>query len=295
MNRTRLTQAVRSKVRSRSLIFYPPAILLCVVCLMTGISLLFESHLLVSAAPPRQNGVEKLLPSGMNLPRLASFGPLLAKSSSPEDQLWRENPPVDRENPRIDRDNPRIDIAKSLAEINAAPKFYRTLSLNEIAQRKLLRQAPMEFSKAARQTRLVMTLPLPDGKFARFRVEESPVMAPRLAALFPEIRTYRGQGLDDPTATTRFDMTPAGFHAIVLSAQGTVIIEPAAHGRAGQYVSYDQRDAPQDESSSSCLLFGAEQAAQPESKLLPRSNYANPNTPNSSTLRTYRLALAATA
>jgi len=151
---------------------------------------------------------------------LASFGAVPVKSSPGEDQLWRENHQVG-----------------SVSE--AGPGFYRALTLNENAQRKLLRHAPMEFSKAAELNQVVMTLPMPDGKLARFRVEESPVMASRLAAMFPEIKTYRGQGLDDPTVTTRFDVTPAGFHAIVLSSQGTVIIEPAAGTRAGQYVSYE--------------------------------------------------------
>jgi hypothetical protein len=154
----------------------------------------------------------------------------------------------------------------------------------------------MEFTKAAKQTQVVMTLPMPDGKFARFRIEESPVMAPRLAALFPHIRTYRGQGLDDPTATTRFDVTPAGFHAIVLSASGTVIIEPAARGRSRQYVSYDQRDAPKEANTSSCLLFGAEQSmAQQQSKQIQRNGNPTSVSTTGTTLRTYRLALAATA
>jgi hypothetical protein len=121
-------------------------------------------------------------------------------------------------------------------------------------------------------------------------------MAPRLAARFPDIRTYRGQGLDDPTATTRFDVTPAGFHAIVLSGHGTVIIEPAAHDRSGRYVSYDQRTAPKDGNTSSCLLFGAEQSlVQPESKQIQRSGYSPLVAMTGTTLRTYRLALAATA
>ena len=121
-------------------------------------------------------------------------------------------------------------------------------------------------------------------------------MASRLAALFPEIRTYRGQGLDDPTATTRFDVTPAGFHAVVLSVSGTVIIEPAARGRSRQYVSYDQRDAPKDGNTSSCLLLGAEQSlAQQQSKQIQRSSYSTLGATTGTTLRTYRLALAATA
>src|SRR5205823_5845606 len=89
-------------------------------------------------------------------------------------------------------------------------------------------------------------------------------------------------------------VTPAGFHAIVLSAHGTVMIEPAARGRSRQYVSYDQRDAPKDGNTSSCLLLGAEQSlAQPESKQIPRNGTAVGAT--ATTLRTYRLALAATA
>ena len=91
-------------------------------------------------------------------------------------------------------------------------------------------------------------------------------------------------------------MTPAGFHAIVLSARGTVIIEPAARGQSRQYVSYDQRDAPKEGNTSSCLLFGAEQSlAQPQNKQIQRTSYSTLVATTGNTLRTYRLALAATA
>src|SRR5207247_9687321 len=103
-------------------------------------------------------------------------------------------------------------------------------------------------------------------------------------------------GLDDPPATPRADMTPAGFCAIVLSAHATGIIEPAERGRFHQYVSYDQRDAPKEANTSSCLLFGAEQSvAQQQSKQIQRSSYSTLVATTGTTLRTYRLALAATA
>jgi uncharacterized protein (TIGR03437 family) len=191
--------------------------------------------------------------------------------------------------------------SQNIAAVDDRPKFSRTISLNETAQRKLLSQAPMEFSKASRRAQVVVTLPMPDGTFARFSVEESPVIDAALAAHFPELRTYRGRGLDDPTATTRFDLTPAGFHAIVLSSKGTVIIEPGPHtgrDRDRQYISYDisqrQRDAAQETGAFSCLLLGAEQAAV-HSKQLPRNGNASVGLASGATLRTYRLALAATA
>jgi hypothetical protein len=283
IKRARLDQTVRSKVHSRSKIFCSLAMLLCFVCVVTFISSLFEGNLRVRAAAPQgKNEVEKLRPPVMNLPRLASYSPVFSNSGPPAENLWRENP--------------GIGMGESVAEIGAPPKLYRALSLNEMAQREVLRHAPMEFSKAARQTQVVITLPMPDGTFARFRVEESPVLAPQLAARFPAIRTYRGRGLDDETAITRFDMTPAGFHAIVLSARGTVIIEPEAHGPAGKYVSYDQRNEPQDAGSSNCLLFGAEQSlAQSQSRQFSDRVDESPSVTTGATLRTYRLALAATA
>jgi hypothetical protein len=200
-----------------------------------------------------------------------------------QDGLWHE----------AEGSEPKAELS---AAFRAGAKFFRRSSLNAIAQRELLRQAPMEFSNEARKTRVVMTLPMPDGTLSRFRIDESPVMEPQLAALFPQIRTYRGQGLDDPTATTRFDVTPTGFHAIVVSGHRTVIIEPAADGRAGQYLSYDQRDAPAEASSFSCLTAGVDQSvAQSQSREFLNTGFASAGIATGATLHTYRLALAATA
>jgi uncharacterized protein (TIGR03437 family) len=243
------------------------------LCILTGavcFTLLPERNLHVSAARPESAEFEKLFPPVS-----------VVASDRSEDDLWRMG---------------EQSGSRSIATAEAGQKFYRAVSLNEAAQRKLLSSAPMELTKAATQTHVVMTLPMPDGTFARFSVEESPVMDPELGARFPEIRTYRGRGLDDPTATTRLDMTPAGFHAIVLSSAGTVIVEPApnaSRGHHSQYVSYDQRDALQDAGSFSCVVHGAEQATQLPSKQLPRKGYENLS--SGGTLRNYRLALAATA
>jgi uncharacterized protein (TIGR03437 family) len=252
--------------------------LLSFLVIVTDMTLLFGGGLRVSASSQPPDSVQKRRPpTSSNLPRLASFGAAPDTSSPRKDQLWRESP--------------QINFGRNVE--GEGPRFYRMLTLNENATRKLLRHAPIEFSKAAERNQVVMTLPMPDGKLDRFRVEESPVMSSRLATMFPEIKTYRGQGVDDPTATTRFDVTPAGFHAIVLSAKGTVIIEPLREGRAGQYVSYDQRDTLRNAGPSHCLLSNTGQSlSQP---LLHHSFYATLPATTGATLRTYRLALAATA
>ncbi|MCP4594352.1 MAG: hypothetical protein GY842_26785 [bacterium] len=130
-----------------------------------------------------------------------------------------------------------------------------------------------------------ITLPMPDGTDGRFWFVESPIMAPELAAKFPEIRTYAGQGLDDPAAALRFDRTPAGFHAQVLSPSGAVYIEPHRGGGREQYVSY----------------YGHDQRATPGLRCLTTSEHVPPSAfprgeagRTGETLRTFRLACAAT-
>lgn len=110
------------------------------------------------------------------------------------------------------------------------------------ALRSFLSQAPREHNMQVRESGFVVTLPLPEGSFAEFQVVESPVMAPELAEKFPDIRTYLGQGIDDPSASVRFDVTPAGFHAIIFSERGTIYIDPYAMGMVDYYVVYFKRN-----------------------------------------------------
>ena len=90
----------------------------------------------------------------------------------------------------------------------------------------------------------VVSLPDAKGGFQRFELERSQLMAPGLAAKHPDISTFRGRGLDDPTATIHADLSPLGFHASVRSAGGTWYIDPYYHLDRSVYASYYGRDVP---------------------------------------------------
>jgi hypothetical protein len=280
-DRTRLIPA-NPRVRRRSV--RRITIVLCFLLGMASSSVLFERNSAVGPGRPKQPAFGKLIAAESKQSRRPRNEPTtvvepvaLHETDRSDDGLWRVS---------------ETDSNGS-TQIKSGRKVY---SLNDVAQKRLLSHAPMEFSQVASRTRTVMTLPMPDGTLTRFSIEESPVMESQLAALFPDIKTYRGQGVDDPTATTRFDVTPAGFHAIVISANRTVIIGPASSGRSGQYFSYDQRDAPAEADSFSCITSGVNQSSiQSKSRQFWNSGSASLGLATGTTLRTYRLALAATA
>ncbi len=117
-------------------------------------------------------------------------------------------------------------------------KDCRVLSLSLEDLKGFLATAPMEFSESAKNAKVDLELPMPDGSFQRFRIVESPVCAPELAAKFPETKTWSGHSLDDATATIRLDVTPWGFHAMILSAKGDIYIDPFNMNTTQYYISY---------------------------------------------------------
>ena len=102
----------------------------------------------------------------------------------------------------------------------------------------LLDSAPAQKGGAAPANSLDLAIPDPSGTLQHFAIYDSPVMEPALAAKFPDIHTYKGVGIDDPTATIRADLTPLGFHASVRSTRGAWYIDPLYHLDQSVYASY---------------------------------------------------------
>ena len=192
--------------------------------------------------------------------------------------------------------DPPVEVLQ--AEAWVRPDVYQPVRLVSAQLRANLSQAPMEFTESARLTPLIMSIPMPDGTFSQFEVVESPIMAPELAAKFPEIRTYLGRGIDDRSASLRCDWTPAGFHAQVLSPRGAYYIDPISRGDIEHYASYYKRDYVTADRGFQCLVgddhaaqgAAAEEIARVHAEI---DSGASPVT-SGDILRTYRLAVAAT-
>ena len=130
----------------------------------------------------------------------------------------------------------------AVPELPLMPDRYQLLQLDGADMAARLGGAPAEGS-AGKSVAPVIELPLPDGGILRVAVEVSPVMAPALAEQYPQIRTYRAHGVDDPAISGRLDLTPRGFHGLLDTPDGTLFIDPREDADGGRYyISYYKRD-----------------------------------------------------
>ena len=112
----------------------------------------------------------------------------------------------------------------SSSRIIAGQHTYRELTADITQLRLLLLAEPGA---------VVITLPLPDGTMADFKLTPSSVVAEKLLEKYPQIKTYRGHQINHPENNGRFDISPQGFHAMFRYDKAMVFIDPLEKITAG--------------------------------------------------------------
>lgn len=180
------------------------------------------------------------------------------------------------------------------------PAQFRTFYLNKAMLGTILGSAPAEL-RGFGISNTILSLPMPDGTFERFRIEHSPIVEAGLIEKYPELGlTFLGHGIDDPSATVRFDLMPNGFHSMILSPRGTVMVDPYSKGDTDNYISYYKRDVEKPAFSCEADRQKAVDSLSKPKKysfetFIPDAAVPTaPSVTSGTQLRTYRLALAAT-
>ncbi|EJL75290.1 zinc-dependent metalloprotease [Chryseobacterium populi] len=110
-----------------------------------------------------------------------------------------------------------------------------SLNTNELIQ--TLKNAP---SRASGSKGILISIPTVNGKIERFQVWEFSNMAPELQAKYPDIRSYVGAGVEDPTAYLRFSISPVGFSSMITRSGISEYIEPYTNDRS-VYAVFDSK------------------------------------------------------
>jgi len=122
------------------------------------------------------------------------------------------------------------------------PKAYQAYELEFDNIKEELAKSPTEDLGTRSDKGLLISLPMEDGTFEEFEMFYAPVMAPKLAAKYSTIRSYKGFSTTNRSKNIRLDVGSYGLHAAIHSIEGTVYIDPYARGNVDEYLVYDVKD-----------------------------------------------------
>ncbi|MCH4830119.1 MULTISPECIES: reprolysin-like metallopeptidase [Flavobacterium] len=175
---------------------------------------------------------------------------------------------------------------RTLIEYKTQLPEKNLFDLNIDLIRKQLSKSPNRFGRSSSST--VISLPNAEGKLEKFKVYENSNMDAALQAKYPQIRSYIGIGIDNPTSTAYFSMSPLGFKSMTLNAgKSASFIEPYSKDLK-TYSVYKKADKKENLSPFECKVID---------KIEPSFKVSGTNLrPNADdgTLRTFRLALSVT-
>jgi Metallo-peptidase family M12B Reprolysin-like len=183
--------------------------------------------------------------------------------------------------------SPNSDRSQLVRPTNAA-----MFSIDWTSLRSTLDQAPLEGSSRDSKP-LSIDLPTPGGDLARFNIQQYSMMEPALAEAFPQIKTYRGVGVDG--SSIYLDQTPQGFHASVIDPKGgNWYLDPVFHLEAGgSHMAYYRADAQLTAANRAWQCHTVADAV--DTVGADQDQDASPaEALNGNTRRVYRLAVSAT-
>lgn len=182
------------------------------------------------------------------------------------------------------------------------PQKYMTFKMNGSSVKDAIFAAPNERTVKINESSCIISLPLPNGKIQKFRVVESSIMEPALAAQFPNMKTFSVKGIDDPYANGKLDWNEFGFHGMVRTVNGDFFIDPYCLDNVSDYITYYTNDFVKDPSHvipEAGLITEADKSTgsispKNEQEAQAKANSIVPAACVGSQLRSYRLAIACT-
>jgi len=182
------------------------------------------------------------------------------------------------------------------------PQKYLVFKLIGTQLKDVLFTAPSEKTVKINESQCIISLPLPNGTFQKFKIVEASIMEQGLASQFPNIKTFSVKGIDDPYANGKLDWNEFGFHGMIRTINnGDFFVDPYCNENTSDYITYYTKDFVKDPSQvlpevgviTSTDTKTQESPKKKEEKEAKISSFP-PATCVGAQLRTYRLAVACT-
>lgn len=124
------------------------------------------------------------------------------------------------------------------------PLSYRLLEADTVQIKKQL-LIEGDFPGVVSKDTVFIELPLPDGSWEKFRITQVQVMAPVLAAKYPDIKTWSGNSTLYPADQVRLEVNSYTARIMILSTRGTILLESFCSDNRKLVMSFYKKNMPE--------------------------------------------------
>jgi hypothetical protein len=177
------------------------------------------------------------------------------------------------------------------------PKKYLAFELVADNLKKALWAAPHEKDITLQNSPSIIELPMPNGSVEKFKVVYSPVMAPELAAQFPNIKTFNVMSIDHPGTFGKIDWAEMEFHGMIRKPSADIFIDPYSRNDYTHYITYNSADFQKDPNHilpESGVMEKTKNVKEKKKREEEKTGIRAAKVCAGTELRTYRLAIACT-
>ena len=174
-------------------------------------------------------------------------------------------------------------VSENKKQINS-PRLFE-LDVSKLKQ--ALLNVPDRINSHFSKSNTIISFPNTNGELENYSVYAFSNMDPALAAKYPEIKSYIGQSIENPSSTIYFSISPLGIETMVIHADRSAeFIEPYTTDQSA-YVVYKKSDKIASLNKFECRVI-ENIKTDLNSQLAARPNA------DDGTLRTFRLAMSVT-
>ncbi|MFK5957464.1 MAG: M12 family metallo-peptidase [Lutibacter sp.] len=169
------------------------------------------------------------------------------------------------------------------------PTKFEVFQLDVNSFKNKLANAPKRVAGKSKISTAILSFPNAEGVLERYEVFEASIMEESLQKKYPTIKSYSGKSIDNLGSTIRFSVTSLGLHAMIFQKnEGTIYIDPYTKSKES-YIIYTKKSLPAI-APFECKVEDYNSVL----KTVKATVSAKTDNANDGSLRTYRLAVAAT-
>ena len=180
-----------------------------------------------------------------------------------------------------------VEKTNSLPKLDRVtiPTDFKIYHLDFEAFKNAVALAP--FESAMVQSNVIISLPNSNGVLENYRIYNSPTMEMSLQLQVPQIQSYVGQGIENPSSTIQFSTTIFGLHSLTFTTDGAEFINPYTTD-LNNYIVFNKASISPSRDFQ-CLV--SDEIKNMDAAIAPNQNRP---TASDGVLRTFRLAMACT-